>query len=42
MESVLDSPELAAGLRRAGRQRVTEFSWETCARQTRVVYASLL
>ena len=42
MESVLDSPALAAQLRQKGRQRVTEFSWDACARQTRAIYASVL
>ena len=42
MEAVLDSPELAAQLRRKGRQRITEFSWDACARQTRAIYAALL
>jgi glycosyltransferase involved in cell wall biosynthesis len=42
MEAVLGSPELAARLRQKGRQRISEFSWEACARQTRAVYASVL
>lgn len=42
MESVLDSPEVAASLRERGRRRTSEFSWETCARQTRAVYAAVL
>jgi glycosyltransferase involved in cell wall biosynthesis len=41
IESVLDSPHRAAVLRESGRRRAGEFSWETCARQTRQVYASL-
>jgi glycosyltransferase involved in cell wall biosynthesis len=42
IESVLESPELAARLRQKGRQRITEFSWDACARQTRAIYASVL
>jgi glycosyltransferase involved in cell wall biosynthesis len=42
MESVLESPELAARLRQKGRQRITEFSWDACARQTRAIYAAVL
>jgi glycosyltransferase involved in cell wall biosynthesis len=42
MQSVLDAPEIAAQLRSKGRQRITEFSWDACARQTRAIYASVL
>jgi glycosyltransferase involved in cell wall biosynthesis len=42
MQSVLDAPEIAVQLRLKGRQRITEFSWDACARQTRAIYASVL
>jgi len=42
MQSVLDAPEVAVQLRLKGRQRITEFSWDACARQTRAIYASVL
>lgn len=42
MEAVLGSPAEAERLRREGRLRASEFSWETCARQTRAVYAEVL
>lgn len=42
MEAVLGSPELAARLRRQGREQAAGFSWDACARQTRAVYASVL
>jgi len=42
MESVLDSPGLAAQLRTMGKERIAEFSWESCARQTRAAYAAVL
>ena len=42
MDSVLESPDTAARLRRLGRERVKLFSWDKCAQQTRSVYAALL
>lgn len=42
MASVLESPETAARLRERGRARITRFSWDACARQTRAIYASVL
>ena len=42
MASVLDSDERAAELRRKGRARITRFSWDACAQQTRAIYASVL
>jgi alpha-1,3-rhamnosyl/mannosyltransferase len=38
LERALCDPALADRLRRRGRERVTGFSWTTCARQTRDVY----
>lgn len=42
MEAVLGSRELATALRRRGGERVKQFSWDRCARQTRAIYASVL
>lgn len=42
IETVLGSADVAATLRRRGRERAARFSWELCARQTRAIYASVL
>jgi glycosyltransferase involved in cell wall biosynthesis len=39
---VLESPATASALRDKGRARITRFSWDACARQTRAIYASVL
>jgi glycosyltransferase involved in cell wall biosynthesis len=39
---VLEVPELADSLRRKGRERVEQFSWERTARQTLETYQSVL
>jgi glycosyltransferase involved in cell wall biosynthesis len=39
---VLGAPPLAMNVRQKGRQRIAEFSWEACARQSRAIYAEVL
>lgn len=42
LEKVLFSTEKAENLVKLGAERITNFSWEACAEQTRQVYLSLL
>ncbi len=42
MQSVLHDPALRAQLRRRGRARAAEFTWERCARETLAVYHSII
>jgi glycosyltransferase involved in cell wall biosynthesis len=42
VESVVYDDEHCEQLREAGRQRVAQFSWERCARETSTVYRSLI
>ena len=42
LEKVLFSSEKAKNLVELGRERIKQFSWETCAKQTSLIYSSLL
>jgi glycosyltransferase involved in cell wall biosynthesis len=42
METVLNSPSLAASLVERGRARIRNFSWQKCAQNTVAVYKSVL
>lgn len=41
LERIILSPSTAAELRRRAYARLSRFSWERCARETRTIYASL-
>ena len=42
IEHVVYNPEVAAKLVSLGRQRLSQFTWDKCAKQTQRVYTSLI